>query len=166
MPKVGYGDYILPSCASQIAQFLAEKNAEFKLGDTLLTNTEWNPTQSFKRRTIVIFDAHDATLKLGPMKTASSGPSCEKNVIAVVAYGGKPSENADFLAKAVNELCSWKNEVIPNSDPPTLLLHIGTRGQPMRLGKAVSGDETRTQHLVVMRRPVNPRDKEWEQVAK
>ena len=161
MPKVPYGDHILPSCAGQLARFLGEKNSAFKPGVNLLCNTEWNPPESEKRQAVVIFDAHDETRKLGPLTTLSSGPSCERNVIAVVSYGGSPDENADRLAMAVNELCAWKNEVLEGFEPRVLLLGVNTIGQPVRLGKGVSGDETRTQRLAVLRRFVTPNDPEW-----
>jgi len=165
MPQVTYGDYILPSAAGQLARFLAEKDPAFKPGENLLCNTELNPKELFKRQAIVIFDAHDEARKLGPLKTLSSGPSCERNVIAVVAYGGAPTDNANFLAKAVNLLCSWKNEVFEGFEPRVLFLGANTLGQPVRLGKAVSGDETRTQKLVVLRRLLTPNDREWATVT-
>jgi hypothetical protein len=161
MPQVPYGDYILPSCAGQLARFLGEMNPAFKPGVNLLCNTEWDPAESFKRQAVCIFDAHDETRRLGPLKTLSSGPSCERNVIAVVAYGGGPTENGDLLAAAVNTLCSYKDEVLEGFGRPVLLLSVNTVGQPVRLGKGVSGDEARTQRLAVLRRFLTPRDRAW-----
>ena|GEM_PF-5021775 len=161
MGRVSYGDYILPSCASQLARFLGEKNPAFKPGENLFFNTEWDPVVSSGRRAVVIFDAHDETRRLGPLKTLSSGPSCERNVVSVVSYGGSPEENAEALAAAVNELCAWKDEVLEGFALHVLLLSVNTLGQPVRLGKGVSGDEAKTQRLLVLRRLLTPRDREW-----
>ena len=161
MPRVNYGDYILPSCAGQLARFLGEKNPAFRPGDNLLCNAVWDPTVSSRRRTVVIFDAHDETRKLGPLKTLAKGPSCERNIVAVTSYGGSPTENAARLAEAVNALCSWRDEVLEGDGPRVLLLSVKTLGQPVRLGKGVSGDEARTQKLTVLRRLLTPADPEW-----